>query len=538
MFLDRFKFIAGLINIIRGERIYPELPVIEFQPTRPVSFVVVRFSDEYYHNFLRSECATDPINQIIEINNTGGLCFDNLSQAMLSGIAQAQNDLIAVVHEDVLFPKGWHAIFECSLAELEKYDKQWAILGSVGWDECGECIGHWSDPHKYQNTFKNEGLPFREVSRLDEQLLIFHRSRLPEIDKNLPGIHHIGPDLSIGMRKLGLRTYVIDAPTIHKYADEVGKLVLSKNDSKKIIDRQNLTYLADMACCNEYITRKWPQLKIKNFELSDFSIPSFPEDKLQQLAQPIILLSKGGGGSRLLSVMAQDAGVFLGNDVNPSGDSLELVMPLYQGIIEKFRCNSIWQKAQIVPRIRSAAAEMIANLPCNNLWGFKLPESNFLLPELREAFPHARYVHLMRDPLSTCLRRTHMTARLDNHIGRITLAAAYDYLGLERTKILHDSPAEHMAYTTIHQLHMVKEFLSKLLEGSYSEVLFEHVMENPGDRIEQLCAWLKVNRVDFQLESTIDINRATHPKFIYPEDVTARVKTILEETRKSLGYLN
>jgi len=519
------------------QRIYPELPVIESQPTRPISFVVVRFSDEYYHNFLRSECVTDSINEIIEVNNTSGLYFDNLSQAMLSGIAKTQNDLIAVVHEDVLLPKGWQEKLECSLAELEKYDKQWAILGSVGWNECGEMVGHWSGPRTYQNTFTNESLPFKEVGRLDEQLLIFHRLRLPELDNNLPGIHHIGHDLSIGMRKLGLRTYAIDAPTIHKYADEFGKPVLSKNDSKKILDRKSLTYLADRACCNDYITHKWPQLETEGFKLTDLSIPSFPEDKLKQLAQPIILLTKGGGGSRLLSVMAQDAGVFLGDDVSPSGDSLELVISLYQGIIEKFRCDSKWQKAQIVPRIRAAAARMITNLPCDKLWGFKLPESIFLLSELRVAFPHARYVHLIRDPLSTCLRRTHMTARLDNHIGRITLPAAYDYLGFERTKILHDSAAEHMAYTTVHQLHLVNDYLSNLPKDSYKELKFERIVEIPGDEIEQLCAWLKVKRVDFQLESTIDLNRAQQPKTNYPEDIVERVRAILEEIRVSLGYL-
>lgn len=520
------------------QRIYPELPVTEFQPTRPISFVVVRFSDEYHHNFLRSECITDPINEVIEVDNTGGLYFDNLSQAILSGVDKAQNDLIAVVHEDVLFPQGWQAAFERSLAELEKHDKQWALLGSVGWNEYGQFVGHWSDPQIYQNTFKNENRPFGEVKRLDEHLLIFHRLRLPKIDKNLPGIHHVGCDLSMGMEKSGLRTYAVNAPTIHKYADESGKPIYSISDSKKIVDRQSRTYLADRACCNEYITHKWPQLKIEDFKLADFSISSFSEDKIQQLDRPIILLSKGGGGSRLLSVMAQDAGVFLGNNINLSGDSLEMVIPLFQGIIEKFRCVSIWQKAQIVPRIRSAAARMIANLPSDRLWGFKLPASIFLLPELRAVFPHARYVHLVRDPLSTCLRRTHQTARLDNHIGRITLPIAYDFLGLKRTKILHDSPAEHMAYTTIHQLHLIKDFLSTLPENSYNESRFERVMEVPGNEIEKLCAWLKTDRVDSQLENTIDTNRAMHPKVIYHEDIAARVEAILEETRKSLGYLN
>ena len=38
-----------------------------------------------------------------------------------------------------------------------------------------------------------------------------------------------------------------------------------------------------------------------------------------------------------------------------------------------------------------------------------------------------------------------MTARLDNHIGRVTLPLGYRYSGLDVATILSDSPALHMA---------------------------------------------------------------------------------------------
>jgi hypothetical protein len=172
-----------------NERLYPPSLLTEKSATKPISFVVVRYSDEYYHNFLRSECIANPINEVIEVNNTANLYSDNLSQAIQHGVRLAKNELIAVVHEDVLLTVGWQDYFEKSLEQLEKHDSNWGGVGSVGWDSQGRMRGHWSDPHTYKNLFSAEQR-FEEVERLDEQLLIFHRTRLPDFDVNLPGIHH------------------------------------------------------------------------------------------------------------------------------------------------------------------------------------------------------------------------------------------------------------------------------------------------------------------------------------------------------------
>jgi hypothetical protein len=93
-------------------RHYPHLPVSGNNPKVPISFIVVRFSDEYLHNFLPSECANNSLNEVIIIDNTSNLFFDNLSTAIDHGIAQTKNDLIAIVHEDVRLIDGWQMRFE------------------------------------------------------------------------------------------------------------------------------------------------------------------------------------------------------------------------------------------------------------------------------------------------------------------------------------------------------------------------------------------------------------------------------------------
>ena len=182
---------------------------------------------------------------------------------------------------------------------------------------------HWSAPNEYSNTFAPSQF-FAEVVKLDEQLLIFHRDRMPELDNNLPGIHHIGSDLRFYLEEKRLSTYVVDAPTIHKYAS--GKRVINKQQSTKIQDRGSLTYLEDKAVCDNYIRRKWP-----NYDIPQCSAESEPEElqlgaaRLAQIDAQVIILSRGGSGSRLASLLVQDASIFLGSDISGTQDSMEFV---------------------------------------------------------------------------------------------------------------------------------------------------------------------------------------------------------------------
>jgi len=108
--------------------------------------------------------------------------------------------------------------------------------------------------------------------------------------------------------------------------------------------------------------------------------------------EPVILLGRGGSGTRLLSQLALSNGVFLGNALNASFDSVEWVETLYD---------------------------------------------------------------LVRHPLSSALRRTHMTSRLDNPVGRVVLPAAYLACGLDLARMEDDEPYIHNAVTWAYQIDMV-----------------------------------------------------------------------------------
>ncbi len=153
----------------------------------------------------------------------------------------------------------------------------------------------------------------------------------------------------------------------------------------------------------------------------------------QVLTSPMIATGRGGSGTRLLSLMLQQLGVFLGNRLNGTADSIEWVDLIYEMVV-KSGLDMTRQPLDWTVELRARAISVLGQgqwqpgMP----WGWKLPESMLVVPELAQGLPGSKFIHLVRDPLDTCLRRTHMTSRMDNPVGRATLSMAYAALGWER----------------------------------------------------------------------------------------------------------
>jgi hypothetical protein len=264
---------------------------------------------------------------------------------------------------------------------------------------------------------------------------------------------------------------------------------------------------------------------------------SDPHSNVGTAQSPIILLSKGGGGSRLLSVLAQDLGVFLGSSVNVSGDSMEMVGPVYRGVIRSFCSSMESERTNTGLDLRKGAQQMWQTGGCPTQWGFKLPESMFLINEISSAFPDARFVHLIRDPLATCLRRTHKTARLDNEIGCITLPAAYAHAGRPAANILSDSECLHMAYTTKHQLSLAKQSLLATPPSQVHEIRFEDLIVDPLQSLSCLSEWLGLPVQTPSITETVDATRAQVKPSFYPSDQIEAITAVLHDTRVAFGYI-
>lgn len=494
-------------------------------PVRPISFVCVRFSGEYEHNIIASDCIKNKLNQFVVVDNRQNLFFPNLGAALVAGIKQCRHDLICLVHEDVVLLPGWQAQFEASLSALEKKHPDWGLVGAVGWsNKSKSMVGHYSDPHLVnpRNTFSDNC--FAEVTRLDEQIMFFRKSAGVIPDPHLPSIHNIGRDLARTLRQKKLKTFVIDAPTIHKFRDSNGKRIQSAEDSTKIKDRHSRTYKADRDVCDDYYNQKWGFPKTHQ----DIDLDVLSQKQIKALQTPLIIIGRGGSGTRLATSIALDCGVFMGNDLPPSGDSLEMAAPIYRAIFRKYLNQSDWHKAQIVPDIKQTAAEMLLKCGWPKIWGFKLPESCFLLDDLASAFPQARYLHFNRNPRKTVFRRTHMTARTDNHVGRVSLGAAYDYFNLPRENILSDGPLTKMAITNVHQQKLIQSFLKKISSNRKIRVSFSTTVESPERTVDRVASFLGEFPKKGKLKEIVDKKRAHNQTTI----------TQSEDAKVALAFLN
>jgi hypothetical protein len=130
-----------------------------------------------------------------------------------------------------------------------------------------------------------------------------------------------------------------------------------------------------------------------------------------------------------------------------------------------------------------------------------------------------------------------MTARFDNPIGRVAIPQAYRYCGRDLAQSLDDTPALHMAYTTIHQIEIVRDFGMSHLRGRYLEVRFEEILEQPRQVLGLVSQWLGTEPQGYRLEAEVDPQRTVHPRAQYPKEIEAEVARILAPLRRKLGYL-
>jgi hypothetical protein len=197
---------------------------------------------------------------------------------------------------------------------------------------------------------------------------------------------------------------------------------------------------------------------------------------------PVLLTGRGGSGTRMLTQLAERIGIFVGNHTNKSGDSTEWVPLIYRLAAETGSARDLPTGSRYRRAIREQAEKILGPAPprASPLWGLKLPETMLVLPLLIDAFPQARVVHLTRHPVSSSLRRTHMTSRLNNPVGAVALPAAYRYAQRDVARIPADEPYLHNAYSWNFQVRRVVQYARDALrDGRYLEVAYEDMCNDP-----------------------------------------------------------
>ena len=251
----------------------------------------------------------------------------------------------------------------------------------------------------------------------------------------------------------------------------------------------------------------------------------------------VIFTGRGGSGTRLLSQLADAAGIFIGNYRNKSDDSIEWVDLIYRIAVETGAGQDLPRGSAYRSEIRATASAILgrARSPISPPWGLKLPEAMLVLPLLIDAFPRARVVHLTRHPVSSSLRRTHMTSRLSNPVGAVALPAAYRYSKRDPALIAVDEPYLHNACSWNFQVSRIVRYGRDVLGGDrYLEIAYEDVCADPSRIAAAVRSFLRCATEPRATTLPVDLTRsggwdATDPRV----DLIWR---LCGETAALLGY--
>jgi hypothetical protein len=230
-------------------------------------------------------------------------------------------------------------------------------------------------------------------------------------------------------------------------------------------------------------------------------------------SRPIILIGRGGGGTRLLSEMVLSLGFFMGNQLNASFDSKEWVDKIYELAIENILYpfeNQSTRDLYWCREIRSQAFSILktGNRKPSDPWGWKLPETTLIVQKIMQYFPQARFVHLIRHPVTSCCRRTHMTSRLGNRIGAAALPAAYEHIGRSAEQIQSDPVHVHNAASWVYQVDSALNALDEIVDSNCKHLIkFESLCNETANTMEDLKQFLDVKATMARQQIDIDIDR-------------------------------
>lgn len=212
------------------------LPTVE-TPSLPITFVAcVNDEDQLNSNLLRSPCLWPGTpHQFLPYRG-----MRSAADGFNEGIANATNDLVVLVQQDVYLPQGWDRRFTAQVAQAEQRFGPLGVVGTFGRRYRSgepEHLGCAVDRDRLLDFTGN--LP-AAVDGLDEILLGVRRGSGLRADPQL-GFHLYGADLTLAAADAGLTNVVVDAPMYHNslFAEVTESFHASR----------------------EVLLRKWPQVR-------------------------------------------------------------------------------------------------------------------------------------------------------------------------------------------------------------------------------------------------------------------------------------
>ncbi len=279
-------------------------------------------------------------------------------------------------------------------------------------------------------------------------------------------------------------------------------------------------------------------------------------------SSPLILMGRGGSGTRMLSHFAEDVGYFLGNKLNPSKDSIEWTELTFE--IIKFYGGEIelpTDEKKYRDQILSKANEVLYTGNYPKKWGWKMPQTLLYFPILANVFPNAKFVHIIRHPIPCLVGsgkvKADKTAKMHG-LGNFLLPSAYSYFHGSEEKLKELDPNNTIqqillgAYSWNHQVDRAIKYGRESLGDRYLEIKYEDVCRDPQEEFQKFCEFLQIKESKTSLtikksqssENLRDLETLTHKKKKVTPAVVAeikkkgglQVKEICKKTAEKVGY--
>lgn len=249
--------------------------------------------------------------------------------------------------------------------------------------------------------------------------------------------------------------------------------------------------------------------------------------------EPLVILSRGHSGSRVLTWLCARLGFELGSsESKPSADTDKCFTNRIKRIAS--RSIGIVHRADIVPADLRAFQRAVSSYrrrlgPSVSRWGWKFPETYLIVPLVTETFPNARFIHLLRDGRDVAFKK-HLTDNPAKEPGRTILKAC----GALR-KPHHVQAGMSWAFQ-VHQFEVAKAEISR---DRLLEVQFEDLCANPLPVAERVASFLGVPMTDAARDYAlreVDASKVGEHRRHDPAQVL-EVEHHIRSTLKTYGYL-
>lgn len=147
----------------------------------------------------------EPAVEFLYVDNSESNRLDAF-QAIRTFLAEARGELVVLCHQDVVLDDDRIERLEAVVAELDRRDPAWGLLGNAGGEAVFRTVARITDP---RGERADPGLP-RRVQSLDENFIVLRRDAIPGVSRDLTGFHLYGLDLCRQAALRGWHAYVAD----------------------------------------------------------------------------------------------------------------------------------------------------------------------------------------------------------------------------------------------------------------------------------------------------------------------------------------